>query len=129
MLNARERESAKGKLATVDVASTRKNISVLLNKYREAGQGKNIVHVVHQTSAEAPVFTSNTELAAEFEELEPTEGEKLIMKNYPSAFASTDLDEYLQGLEGGLGKKIVLTGYMAHVCVSTTARAAAERGE
>jgi nicotinamidase-related amidase len=26
------------------------------------------------------------------------------------------------------GKKIVLTGYMAHVCVSTTARQAAQRG-
>ena len=29
---------------------------------------------------------------------------------------------------GFLGKKIVLTGYMAHVCVSTTARQAAQRG-
>jgi len=27
-----------------------------------------------------------------------------------------------------MGKKVVLTGYMAHVCVSTTARAAAEKG-
>lgn len=52
----------------------------------------------------------------------------MISKNYPSAFASTDLDEYLNGLPDGMGKKIVLVGYMAHVCVSTTARAGAEKG-
>jgi nicotinamidase-related amidase len=52
----------------------------------------------------------------------------VIRKQQPSCFAGTDLDEYLGGLEGGVGKKVVLVGYMAHVCVSTTARAAAERG-
>lgn len=52
----------------------------------------------------------------------------MIKKNFPSAFASTDLEGYLGGLEGDVGKKVVLVGYMAHVCVSTTARAAAERG-
>ena len=49
------------------------------------------------------------------------------MKQFPSSFAQTDLHEYLQGL-GAKGKKIVLSGYMAHVCVSTTARVGAELG-
>lgn len=122
-----QNEYADGKLATVDVATTRKNIALLLNRYRD-GSGKNIVHVVHQTSPQAPVFTTNTDLAAEFSELQPTHDEKVIIKNYPSAFASTDLHDYLQSLPDGLGKKIVLVGYMAHVCVSTTARVGAERG-
>lgn len=128
-----QNEYAIGKLATVDVTTTRKNIALLLNRYRTDApsqhSGKNIVHVVHQTSAQAPVFTTDTELAAEFSELQPTHGEKVIIKNFPSAFASTDLHDYLQALPDGLGKRIVLTGYMAHVCVSTTARAGAERGE
>ena len=51
----------------------------------------------------------------------------MISKELPSSFAGTDLDAYLADL-GDAGKKVVLTGYMAHVCVSTTARAAAERG-
>ena len=76
---------------------------------------------VHQS------FTPNTDLAAEFDELKPQSGEKVISKQQPSCYAGTDLDEYLKGL-GDVGKKVVLTGYMAHVCVSTTARAAAERG-
>ena len=85
------------------------------------------MHVVHDTPAGAPVFTPDTPLAQEFAELAPRAGEKVIHKGQPSCFAGTDLQDYLAGL-GDVGKKVVLTGYMAHVCVSTTARAAAERG-
>lgn len=127
-----QNEYANGKLATVDVGTTRKNIADLLQRFRSGApdslKGQNIVHVVHQTSPDAPVFTTDTDLAAEFSELKPDKGEKSIIKNFPSAFAKTDLDEYLGGLPDGVGKKVVLVGYMAHVCVSTTARAAAERG-
>jgi nicotinamidase-related amidase len=45
----------------------------------------------------------------------------VIGKEAISGFANTDLDEYLKSL-GDKGKKTVMTGYMAHVCVSTTAR-------
>ena len=77
--------------------------------------------------AGAPVFTPGTTLAEEFSELTPQPGEKIVTKNFPSSFAQTDLHEYLTGL-GDLGKKIVLVGYMAHVCISTTARAGNELG-
>lgn len=122
-----QNEYATGLLTTANVDQTRKSIANLLNKYRSSGNGKNIVHVVHQVPAGAPVFTPDTELAKEFEELTPKAGEKVVTKQLPSSFAQTDLDEYLKGL-GDVGKKIVLVGYMAHICVSTTARAGAERG-
>ncbi|KAF7114932.1 hypothetical protein CNMCM5793_000702 [Aspergillus hiratsukae] len=122
-----QNEYASGKLKTENVSLTRKAIADLLSKYRASGDGKNIVHVVHETPQGAPVFTPDTELAREFEELTPRDGEKVIAKHFPSCFAQTDLDEYLKGL-GDVGKKIVLVGYMAHVCVSTTARAGSERG-
>ncbi|KAJ5927692.1 hypothetical protein N7516_009465 [Penicillium verrucosum] len=93
----------------------------------KSGNGKNIVHVVHEVPEGAPVFTPNTPLAQEFEELTPQGEEKVVTKNFPSSFAKTDLHAYLQGL-GDVGKKVVLVGYMAHVCVSTTTRAAAELG-
>lgn len=83
--------------------------------------------MVHQVPEGAPVFTPNTALAEEFEELTPATGEKVVTKNHPNSFANTDLEEYLQGL-GDVGEKIVLVGYMAHVCVSTTTRAGSERG-
>ena len=115
-----QNEYAEGKLKVTNAPETRKAIASLLEKYRNAG-GK-IVHVVHQTPDGAPVFTPNTKLAEEFEELAPKNGEKVIGKNHPSSFADTDLHEHLGG------GKIVLTGYMAHVCVSTTARDAARLG-
>jgi nicotinamidase-related amidase len=69
--------------------------------------------VVHATPNGAPVFTPDTALAKEFSELTPKSGEKVISKNKPSAYADTDLDEYLQTL-GDAGKKVVLTGYASH---------------
>jgi nicotinamidase-related amidase len=114
---------ADGHLKTANVSSTRKAIADLLEKYR-AGGGT-IAHIVHQTPPGAPVFTPGTDLAKEFAELEPKHGEKVIGKQHPSSFAETDLDAFLKK-EGK--NKIVLTGYMAHVCVSTTARAGDELG-
>jgi nicotinamidase-related amidase len=122
-----QNEYATGKLKTENVSLTRTAIANLLEKYRASGDGKNIVHIVHETPQGAPVFTPDTDLAREFDELTPRAGEKVICKHFPSAFAQTDLDDYLKGL-GDAGKKIVLVGYMAHVCVSTTARAGSERG-
>ncbi|KAF9886738.1 hypothetical protein FE257_011115 [Aspergillus nanangensis] len=122
-----QNEYASGSLKIDGVAESRKVIAGLLEKYRNSGNGRNIVHVVHQTPPGAPVFTPGTPLAAEFEELTPKAGEKVVTKNFPSSFAQTDLHEYL-GTLGAVGKQIVLVGYMAHVCVSTTARAGAELG-
>jgi nicotinamidase-related amidase len=122
-----QNEYATGLLRVEKVSESRQAIAKLLNKYRQGGNGKNIVHVVHETPAGAPVFTSGTALAQEFEELTPKGDEKVVTKNFPSSFAKTDLHEYLQGL-GEAGQKIVLVGYMAHVCVSTTARAGSELG-
>lgn len=114
---------ANGHLKTENVASTRKAISDLLEKYRAASAP--LVHIVHETPAGAPVFTPGTDLAKEFPELEPKSGEKVIGKEQPGSFTGTDLDRYIKST----GKnKLVLTGYMAHVCVSTTARQADERG-
>lgn len=120
-----QNEYADGKLACSNTATSRKAIASLLEKYRDA-KGS-IVHVKHVVPDGAPVFTPGTDLAEEFAELKPKEGEHVVKKNHPSSFAETDLDEYLKG-KGSAGKKVVLTGYMAHVCVSTTARQGAQLG-
>lgn len=99
-----QNEYASGKLAVTNASSSRKAIAALLQKYRDAG-GR-VVHVVHQTPNGAPVFTPDSELAQEFEELKPKDGEKVVKKIHPSSFAETDLAEYLGG------GKVVLTGYM-----------------
>lgn len=112
-----------GKLKTQNVAFTRKAISSLLEKYRAANGS--VVHIVHDTPEGAPVFTPKTALAEEFAELAPKSGEALVHKNYPGSFTATTLEEEIK--KSGKNK-VVLVGYMAHVCVSTTARQAAEKG-
>ena len=114
---------ATGHLKTENVASTRKAIASLLEKYRAAHAP--IVHIVHQVPAGAPIFTPDTDLAMEFAELTPQDGEKVIAKQQAGSFTGTDLDAFIKTTNR---VKVVLTGYMAHVCVSTTARQAAERG-
>lgn len=102
-----QNEYAAGKLKVSNVETSRKAITSLLQKYRDAnGQ---VVHVVHETPDGAPVFTPGTDLAKEFEELTPKGNEKVVRKNYPSSFAETDLQQHLESI--GI-KKIVLVGYM-----------------
>lgn len=53
------------------------------------------------------MFTPGTALAAEFDELTPQSGEKVVVKQFPGSFTGTDLDAFLK--ESGRGK-VVLTG-------------------
>lgn len=82
--------------------------AVLLRKFRE--EGKTIIHVKH-----------NVKMFSEINNLvEPREGEKIITKDYPSAFLGTDLQEYLK--DNGI-ERIIVVGMMSHMCVDTTVRA------
>lgn len=102
-----QNEYAKGKLAVSNVDASRRVIASLLEKYRAAGAP--VVHVVHDTPQGAPVFTPGTELAEEFAELKPRDGEAVVHKQFPGSFTETDLQKCLE--ESGR-KKIVLVGYM-----------------
>jgi nicotinamidase-related amidase len=123
-----QNEYAQGALAVTNLATSRPAIHSLLQRYR-AAQG-HVAHIVHTVPEGAPVFTPGTSLAEEFEELKMKPGnesdhEVLVKKKFPGSFAETELDEVVK--KAGV-KKVVLTGYMAHVCVSTTAREAHQRG-
>ena len=52
-------------------------------------------------------------------------GEEIVEKALPNAFAGTRLSEVLEGI----GKRpLILAGFMTHMCVSATARAALDLG-
>ncbi|CAK9781977.1 Isochorismatase hydrolase [Cutaneotrichosporon oleaginosum] len=118
-------EYADGHLKITNIASSRPALHTLCERYRAAGG--HVVHVVHEVTPGTPVFTPGTPLAAEFPELQPTAGanEPVVRKKFPGSFCQTDLDEVLG--KTGLNK-VVIVGYMAHVCVSTTAREASQHG-
>ncbi|KAH7312652.1 Isochorismatase-like protein [Stachybotrys elegans] len=111
---------ASGPMPARDVEKPRAAIAALLQKYR-AAKGK-VVHVIHDTSA----WPIPPEEGLEFEELTPIEGEvKIPPKKFTNSFTGTGLAEELEKLGN---KKLVIVGFMAHICVSTTARQASELG-
>jgi len=120
-----QNEYATGALAVSNLATSRPAIAGLLRRYRAASSPS--IHVVHKTPAGAPVFTPGTELAKEFDELQPqpSGAEVVIEKQFPGAFTKTTLQAEIDKTGR---RKVVFTGYMAHVCVSTTAREAYQLG-
>ncbi|KAK4046026.1 hypothetical protein OIO90_006635 [Microbotryomycetes sp. JL221] len=80
---------------------------------------------VQHDGAGTPIFDLGAESGDFIGTVRPFEGEKIIVKKHPSVFTGTDFHETLQSL--GI-RQLVITGYMAHICVTGTARSASEHG-
>ena len=96
--------------------------AALLERAREAGIP--IFHVQHDAGAGSP-YDLQDRIGAIAEEVAPHDGEQTIIKNYPSAFVGTELQEKLD--EAGT-KDLILAGFMTHMCVNSTARSAFNLG-
>ncbi len=105
-------------LAGIDAALD--EIAALLARAREAGSP-----VVHMLQLGRPGGLFDGARAQPVARAAPRPGEPVLRKARPSAFSGTDLDFVLRGL----GRRdLVLAGFMTHMCVSTTARAALDLG-
>jgi nicotinamidase-related amidase len=91
---------------------------------RSRAAGAKIIHVAHKGRA-GGLFDREAERGAIVAELEPMPGEPVVEKTLPNAFAGTDLKERLAAAER---KNVVLAGFMTHMCISSTARAALDLG-
>lgn len=76
-----------------------------------------IVHIRHDGGAGSP-YDLEQEIGQISAEVAPVEGEMVITKSFPNAFVQTELDERLRML--GV-EKIVLAGFMTHMCINSTA--------
>lgn len=94
----------------------------LLKRFRDAGRP--VIHIMHEAGAGTP-YDTNAPIGQIADVVAPRAGETVIVKNYPSSFEKTALKEELDKL--GV-KNLVLTGFMTHVCVNSTARAAFNNG-
>jgi len=94
----------------------------LLERARKAGTP--VIHIQHDAGAGSP-YDVRAEIGQIASEVAPREGEPVITKLYPSSFEKTDLDAKLKAL--GVGD-LVLAGFMTHMCVNSTARAAFNHG-
>ncbi len=117
-----QNEYCTGPLALPDAQAAIAAAARLLARARESGAA--VFHVAHKGRA-GGLFDREAARGAIVERLTPRESEPVIEKALPNAFAGTDLPARL----AATGRKnIVLAGFMTHMCVSSTARAALDLG-
>jgi nicotinamidase-related amidase len=95
---------------------------VLLAKARRAGIP--IIHIQHDAGPGSP-YDVNAQIGKIADIVAPTGNELVITKQYPSSFEKTDLDA---ALKRAGAKNLVLAGFMTHMCINSTARAAFNHG-
>lgn len=113
-----------GKLPLENPIAAANNARQLLDSFRQNGQL--IIHIEHDNVDESrPFLFRGTQGQLIHESVAPLSDEIVIKKQFPSAFWQTNLQEVLE--QHGV-QNLVIAGMMTHMCVSTTTRAAMERG-
>jgi nicotinamidase-related amidase len=107
-----------GKLPLNGIDAALDSIAQLLRQARAAGAP--VIHVVHRGRAGGLFDPLGTTFQIH-PKAAPAEGERIIEKGLPNAFAKTALHLALQAT----GRKaLIIGGFATHLCVSATARAA-----
>jgi len=87
--------------------------------------GVPVFHIMHETAPGAPVFDPTGPMAAIMPAVAPREGEAVVAKTRPNAFAATDLHAKLKATGR---EELIVIGLMTHMCLSSTVRAALDLG-
>jgi nicotinamidase-related amidase len=116
-----QREYTDGLLPLTGVQTAVEALAVLLEKAR--GTGAPVVHVRHKGPGKA--FNPASSGYEIVKQLTPRDGETVVDKGLPNAFAGTELAKQL----AGIGRKnLIVGGFMTHMCISATVRAATDHG-
>jgi nicotinamidase-related amidase len=117
-----QNEYLDGPMALPDAAAATATAARLLSQARRLGAP--IIHIAH-CGAPGGLFDRAAVRGAIIAAAAPIGSETVVEKRLPNAFAGTDLKEWIEAT----GRKdIVLAGFMTHMCVSSTARAALDLG-
>ena len=99
------------------------NARLLLDKARD--NNTPIFHIAHHGEENGNVFDPLSSNVAIVDSLQPMDNEKIITKMHPNAFYDTELNALIQAT----GKQqIIFAGFMSHMCVSSSVRAAFDLG-
>lgn len=118
-----QREYTDGLLPLSGVATAVEALAVLLGKARKAGAP--IVHVRHKGSPTGKAFNPTLSGFEIVKQLTPRDGEMIVDKGLPNAFAGTELANHLKASGR---KNLIVGGFMTHMCVSATVRSATDHG-
>jgi len=97
-------------------------VEALLDRARSAGIP--IIHIQHDDGP-GSLYDIEGESGAIVPRVAPHNGEPVVVKNYPNSFVQTDFDDILKTANAS---NLVLTGFMTHMCVNSTARGAFNLG-
>ncbi len=117
-----QNEYFNGPLLLEGVAAATAQAAVLLGRARAAGAP--IIHIRHRGRA-GGAFDPDAPQGQIHDDVAPLGGEMVIEKGLPNAIAGTNLAE---ALTAHPGKQLIICGFMTHMCVSATARAALDLG-
>lgn len=112
-----------GPLRLPDGPAVLDRLSGLLDDARERGLA--VVHVRHAEAPGAEVFDPEGPNVAIMAAVAPANGEPVVEKHLPGAFHGTALQATLDS--AGV-QRVIIGGFMTHMCCDTTAREAAHRG-
>lgn len=113
-----------GNMELVGMEAAADNCRRLLNQFRQ--DQTPIFHIQHlSVRAGSSFFVPETEGCEINERVKPVADEPVVVKNFPSAFRGTELQDLLKnaGIE-----QLVVCGAMTQMCVDTTVRAAFDLG-
>ena len=113
-----------GSMELVRMEAAADNCRNLLNRFRD--QKAPIFHIQHlSVRPGATFFVPETEGCEINQRVKPQADEPLVVKNFPSAFRDTGLQNLLKnaGVE-----QLVVCGAMTQMCIDTTVRAAFDLG-
>ena len=111
-----------GVMALVGIEEALAEAAILLSRARD--QGAYIFHIAHDSGPGSP-YDYSAEIGQIADPVAPRDGEAVIIKNKPNAFFGTDLHDRLQAVGR---QNLILAGFMTHMCVNSTARAAFNLG-
>jgi nicotinamidase-related amidase len=95
----------------------------LLGRARAAGA--DIIHVVNDGGTGSP-YDLDDEIGRIHPAVAPLDGEAVVVKTVPNAFARTGLGDLL---DAGGRDEVVIAGFMTHMCVAFTAEGAFLHGK
>jgi nicotinamidase-related amidase len=113
-----QNEYVNGKVPLHGVDAALDQIARVLDVARS--EGAPIIHVVHRGRA-GGLFDPFSKSFQIHPKVAPAAGEKIVEKELPNAFARTSLQLALRATER---RSLIVAGFMTHLCVSATVRAA-----
>lgn len=118
-----QREYVDGKLRLDGIEASLKEASLMSERARKSGTP--VIHIMHKGKAGGTLFNPDGPYIEIAKPVTPKPNETIVIKTLPNAFAGTNLDELLSRIGR---KNLIVIGYMTHTCVSSTVRAALDRG-